>query len=86
MAEAVTLEQAVLLGLIRPIDACVPMFEEGERSVVWVDRHARTVGVTDNWDLNETDAGAWDDFTHRYCGPYAPPDGYRPGDIVRRVR
>lgn len=71
------------LGIIPELEAdCTP--RPGELVVSRVSQLART--LTADWADGSglKSFGPWEDFSLRYCGPWAPrdPEMFAPGDIV----
>jgi hypothetical protein len=74
------------LGIVPELlEACCP--KPGEMCVSWVDRNSRMLGAA-LWPGSRGGVvGSWDEFSLRYCGPWAPRSGhwFSPGDIVVKL-
>ncbi len=73
------------LGIIEELELdCTP--RPGELVVNWVDANSRTLGAA-AFGASPGVVGAWEQFSLRYCGPWAPRTGvwFSRGDIVVRL-
>ncbi len=69
------------LGIIPELELdCFP--RPGEAVVAWVDGYERRLGASEFPGSKVIYVGQWEQFSHRYCGPWAQREYFCKGDIV----